>query len=113
MKVKRVASYQTTDGQTFADKKAAQAHQKEVDRRKALKDLIDDKLEDDLFSGDVTSLTLVSFILENADAIRSILPQRAKPEPDFVGELISAQAATSAGAANAAQGQAGAGAILQ
>jgi dsDNA-binding SOS-regulon protein len=112
MKIKRVASYETTDGQVFTDKKAAQQHQKNVDRKDALIKLINERANN--YSANVTRVgdlsdhwmsvdfgEIANFILDNADELRAILPQRAKsePEPDFMGELI---------AANAAQGQEGA-----
>lgn len=96
MKIKRVASYETTDGQVFTDKKAAHKHQAQIDRFEKLKVLVAGGFGTAVYM-DVSDVA--SFILDNADAIRAILPQRAKTEPDFVGEMM---------AANAAQGQAGA-----
>jgi dsDNA-binding SOS-regulon protein len=45
IKIKRIASYQTNDGQTFTDKKDAQAHQKTLDRRAEMQSLIRDAFQ--------------------------------------------------------------------
>jgi dsDNA-binding SOS-regulon protein len=79
MKIQRVASYRTTDGKTFDGKKDAQTHQKTLDRLDSLKGLVLSGL-----SNGVTAPTdelvdeIATFILNNADELRSILPQRAK-----------------------------------
>jgi dsDNA-binding SOS-regulon protein len=94
MKIKRVASYETTDGQVFADKKAAQAHQKTVDRLTQLQKMIaeafstSDDNPHNAYLEEVTVATLAAFLLDNADELRAILPQRAKPDADgFVAGL--------------------------
>jgi len=80
MKIQRVASYRTTDGKTFNDKKDAQTHQKTLDRLDSLKVLVANGM-----ANDVTAPTdelvdeIATFILNHADDLRSILPQRAKP----------------------------------
>jgi dsDNA-binding SOS-regulon protein len=88
MKIKRVASYETTDGQIFTDKKDAQAHQKELDRIDALVVLVDEKVRPYGALTDtgetarehlieITFGELAQFVTHNADAIRALLPQRA------------------------------------
>jgi dsDNA-binding SOS-regulon protein len=77
MKIKRVAQYQTSDGQTFAEKKNAQAHQKALDRRDNLAEII--KAKGEYIASDAAGYAeyIADLILENADAIRAVLPQRA------------------------------------
>jgi dsDNA-binding SOS-regulon protein len=80
MKIKRVASYETTDGQIFTDKKDAQAHQKTLDRIDQLEELVAVGLPS-LHVG-TSAAQVARFVLVNADAIRAILPQRAAKTTD-------------------------------
>jgi dsDNA-binding SOS-regulon protein len=103
MKIKRVASYETTDGQVFTDKKAAHQHQKHVDRLSDLQNLITEAFSTSdpnphlAYLDEVTVATLAAFLLDNADELRAILPQRAKSDPDgFVADLTEALGAEKA-----------------
>lgn len=80
MKIKRVAVYETSDGETFADKKLAQAHQKHLDRLEHLESLVRDafQLQDVGYLDGITAEDMAQTILDNAELIRTILPQRAK-----------------------------------
>jgi len=95
MKIQRVASYRTTDGKTFSDKKDAQTHQKTLDRLDELEALIRDRLQlqDEGDLRGYTARVLAETLLENADALRGILPQRAKSDPDAIDALIAEQQA--------------------
>lgn len=104
MKIKRVAQYQTSDGQTFADKKGAQAHQKELDRIDSLIGLFDGNAENyggltgtsenvRDFTIQFTYGDLAQFLVDSADELRAILPQRTKPVEDVEVVPLPAQTA--------------------
>lgn len=81
MKVKRIASYETTDGKLFTDKIDAKLHQRELDRRANLAKLVTDTLKDEMIAGEVIFRpeSLADWLLANQEAIRNLLPQR-KPK---------------------------------
>jgi hypothetical protein len=101
-----VASYQTTDGQVFEDKAEAVKHQADLDRVRKVAELVDTKAG--LYAATVTRNgdsviehwgtfdfgSIARFIIDNADALREILPKRAKSiqvvpaEPIPASELI-------------------------
>jgi dsDNA-binding SOS-regulon protein len=97
MKVKRVASYETTDGKVFLEKKDAQKHQKNLDRRVELEQLVAAQFphspDSERYLDAVTVSDVAQFVLDNADELRAILPQRAKPgaesAPDALDEFIA------------------------
>ncbi|MDP9155334.1 MAG: hypothetical protein M3O74_13900 [Pseudomonadota bacterium] len=78
-----VASYQTTDGKTFDKKDDAAKHQRELDRKAKLEELVAGQFQhspDNMRYLDAATVGDVArFIIENADALREILPKRAKP----------------------------------
>jgi hypothetical protein len=82
-----VASYETTDGKTFTDKTEAAKHQANLKRLDLIEDAVFEKLlkrwADDKFNQfspipNVSVNQIANFILDNADALREILPKRAK-----------------------------------
>jgi hypothetical protein len=91
------ASYQTTDGQTFSDKNEAAKHQANLDRLTKVEDIVRASLSVTDAGGILHPLTTVNdvarLIVDNADALREILPKRAKaaPQPlNAIGELAAA-----------------------
>jgi hypothetical protein len=87
MKIKRVAHYQTTDGSTFDNKKDAQTHQRELDRFESLVDLISGAFfktsPSSAFDlGTITVGDVAQLLIDKADELRSILPQRSAKTTD-------------------------------
>ncbi|CAG9229277.1 hypothetical protein [Burkholderia vietnamiensis] len=83
--LKRIAAYQTTDGRTFDDKDAAKKHQTELDRVGKIEALVKaefapgvNNAESFTYLDEVTVGGVALFILNNADALREILPKKAK-----------------------------------
>ncbi|KVH64448.1 hypothetical protein WS89_03970 [Burkholderia sp. MSMB1072] len=83
--LKRIAAYQTTDGRTFDDKLDAKKHQIELDRREKVESLVKAKFaelgtpaDSSTYLDEVTVGDIALFILNNADALREILPKKAK-----------------------------------
>lgn len=86
------AEYQTTDGKTFNDKGEAAKHQAGLDRLVKIANLLDVNAAKYAATvnrtGDTTSENwgtfdfgcIARFIVDYADALREILPKRAKPE---------------------------------
>jgi hypothetical protein len=90
--IKRVvkAQYETTDGQVFESKVDALKHQADLDRVGKVAELVDKKAG--LYAATVTRNgesviehwgtfdfgSIARFIVDNADALREILPKRAK-----------------------------------
>lgn len=83
MKVKRIASYETTDGKLFTDKNEARNHQRELDRHAELAKLVQDTMAADMLAGEIilTPARLATWLIEQQESLRSILPQR-KPKTD-------------------------------
>jgi hypothetical protein len=77
-----VASYETTDGKQFTDKGEAAKHQANLDRTKKIADLVAAQFEtspDSMqYLDSATPTDIAQFIILNADALREILPKRAK-----------------------------------
>lgn len=77
--LKRIAAYQTTDGQTFDDKDVAKKHQAELDRMAKVKELVANGMGAvDMTEGDDLYTVIANMIVSNADALREILPKKAK-----------------------------------
>lgn len=77
--LKRIAAYQTTDGQTFDDKDVAKKHQAELDRMAKVKELVAKGMGAiDMAEGDDLYAVIANLIVSNADALREILPKKAK-----------------------------------
>ncbi|KVH05419.1 hypothetical protein WS84_28210 [Burkholderia anthina] len=77
--LKRIAAYQTTDGQTFDDKDVAKKHQAELDRMAKVKELVANGMGTvDMTEGDDLYTVIANMIVTNADALREILPKKAK-----------------------------------
>ncbi|WKZ86282.1 hypothetical protein N5B55_04850 [Ralstonia pickettii] len=98
MKVKRIASYETTDGQLFTDKNAAKQHQRELDRRANLAKLVSETLKDEMIAGEVIFKpeSLADWLIGNQEAIRNLLPQR-KPKGEGQQEPAAEQGAANDG----------------
>jgi dsDNA-binding SOS-regulon protein len=74
-----VASYQTTDGQTFSNKEDAQKYQAHLDRLSKIGALVKANMADAVTTPtDELAAEIALFIVQNADALREILPKRAK-----------------------------------
>jgi thymidine kinase len=82
--IKRIvkAQYETSDGQTFESKVDAMKHQADLDRVRKVMELVAAQLpnsEDSMQYLDAVTVNQVAcFIVDNADALREILPKRAK-----------------------------------
>ncbi|KVQ35728.1 hypothetical protein WK03_35255 [Burkholderia cepacia] len=77
--LKRIAAYQTTDGRTFDDKDVAKKHQAELDRMAKVKELVAKGMGAvDMAEGDDLYAVIANLIVSNADALREILPKKAK-----------------------------------
>jgi uncharacterized protein (DUF1778 family) len=78
--IKRIvkAQYETSDGKVFEDKGEASKHQTMLDRRSKIEALIKAQLEYISSDADGYADYIAQFILDNADALREILPKRAK-----------------------------------
>ncbi|WP_244130734.1 hypothetical protein [Burkholderia pyrrocinia] len=77
--LKRIAAYQTTDGLTFDDKDLAKKHQVELDRMAKVKELVAKGMGAvDMAEGDDLYAVIANLIVANADALREILPKKAK-----------------------------------
>jgi len=75
-----IASYETTDGKTFSDKGEAAKHQAHLNRIKNIAVLVKSGLATNATEPtDELALEVAQFIVDNADALREILPKRAKP----------------------------------
>ena len=81
MKVKRIASYETTDGKLFTEKNDAKNHQRELDRHAQLAKLVEDTMKGEMLGGEVifSPASLATWLIEQQEALRAILPQR-KPK---------------------------------
>jgi hypothetical protein len=84
--IKRIvkAQYETSDGQTFESKVDAMKHQADLDRVRKVMDLLTANLQFrtvgacDYLADSTTVNEVATFIVDNADALREILPKRAK-----------------------------------
>lgn len=84
--IKRIvkAQYETSDGQTLESKVDAMKHQADLDRVRKVMDLLTAKLPFrtagacDYLADSTTVNEVATFIIDNADALREILPKRAK-----------------------------------
>lgn len=77
-----VASYQTTDGKTFASKSEAQTHQRDLKRINELDALVKRGMSDGVTTvNDQMAAQIAAFILVYADELREILPKRAASAP--------------------------------
>ncbi|NTX18021.1 hypothetical protein [Burkholderia cepacia] len=77
--LKRIAAYQTTDGRTFDDKDVAKKHQAELDRMAKVKELVAKGMGAvDMAEGDDLYAVIANLIVSNANALREILPKKAK-----------------------------------
>jgi hypothetical protein len=91
-----VASYQTTDGKTFDKKEDATKHQAALARQAKIEELVAGQFQHSPDSQRYLDAATVGdvalFIIENADALREILPKRAKSaEPaEAVASLAAA-----------------------
>jgi phosphoenolpyruvate-protein kinase (PTS system EI component) len=74
-----IASYETTDGKTFSDKGEAAKHQAHLNRIKNIAVLVKAGMATNATEPtDELALDVAQFIVDNADALREILPKRAK-----------------------------------
>src|SRR5467141_769458 len=77
-----VASYETTDGRTFATKPEAQTHQRDLSRINELDALVKRGMSDGVTTvNDQLAAQIAAFILVYADELREILPKRAASAP--------------------------------
>ena len=92
------AEYQTTDGKTFNDKGEAAKHQAHLNRLSSIEEMLKAQLPttEDGYLDAVGVDGVARFIVENADALREILPKRAKSEK---GAETPAAPASTTGAA--------------
>jgi len=112
-----IASYETTDGKTFSDKGEAAKHQAHLNRIKNIAVLVKSGLATNATEPtDELALEVAQFIVDNANALREILPKRAKPvtpasqtglvgeQPPVKGEQVGSPLNAVAGASAPAAG---------
>ena len=77
-----VASYETTDGKTFASKSEAQSHQRDLKRINELDALVKRGMSDGVTTvNDQMAAQIAAFILVYSDELRDILPKRSASAP--------------------------------
>jgi dsDNA-binding SOS-regulon protein len=102
--------WNTTDGKTFTSKKEAATHQADLDRLDTVKALLENNLPAPVTLTDAQITEITALIVVHADALREILPKRAKPEaptPEADPAAVLAAAANAQAVAGAAVSEAG------